>query len=126
MAELVRQRTDGSITSSQLAGVIAIATTVLMAVPLVGWPPVVRLPAVLVPALALGVAVERPWQWNRTSWERLDAWIPSSRTLLWGTLGLMLLLSWIVFTRFQSGGINGGDFTVYYDRPCVQTLRGRP
>jgi uncharacterized membrane protein len=104
---------------------MAIATTVLIAVPLVGWPPVVRLPAVLVPALALGVAVQRPWQWDRTFWERLDAWIPSNRTLLWGTLGLTLSLSWIVFTRFQSGGINGGDFTVYYDRPCVQTLRGR-
>src|SRR5262245_51466272 len=112
MAELVRQR-DGAITSRQLAGVIAIATTVLIAVPLVGWPPVVRLPAVLVPALALGVAVQRPWQWHRTEWERLDAWIPSNRTLFWGTLGLTLLLSWIVFSRFQSGGINGGDFTVY-------------
>jgi uncharacterized membrane protein len=125
MVEFVRQRSDGSITSGQLAGVIAIATTVLIAVPLVGWPPVVRLPAVLVPALALGVAVLRPWHWNRSSWDRLDAWIPSNRSLLWGALGLTLLLSWIVFTRFQSGGINGGDFTVYYDRPCVQTLRGR-
>ena len=126
MAEMARQRRNGSITSGQLAGVMAIATTVLIAVPLVGWPSVVRLPAVLVPALVLGVTVQRPWQWNRTSWERLDAWIPSNRALLWGTLGLTLLLSWIVFTRFQSGGINGGDFTVYYDRPCVQTLRGRP
>ena len=126
MAELVSQRSGGSVTSSQSAGVIAIATTVLIAVPLVGWPPVVRLPAVLVPALVLGVAVQRPWQWNRTSWGRLDAWLPSNRTLMWGAVGLTLLLSWIVFTRFQSGGINGGDFTVYYDRPCVQTLRGRP
>jgi len=126
MAELVCQRSDGSITSGQFVGVVSIATTVLIAAPLVGWPPVVRLPAILVPALALGLAVQRPWQWNRSSWERFDAWIPSNRSLMWGTLGLTLLLSWIVFTRFHSGGINGGDFTVYYDRPCVQTLRGRP
>src|SRR5688572_15567636 len=126
MPELCRQRIDGSVTSSLLAGVTAIAITVLIGAPLVGWPPVVRLPAVLVPALMLGVALQRPWQWNRASWERLDVWIPSNRTLLWGTLGLTLLLSWIVFTRFQSGGINGGDFTVYYDRPCVQTLSGHP
>src|SRR5262245_32786558 len=102
MAELARQRIYASVTGRQLAGVMAIATTVLIAAPLVGWPPVVRLPAVLVPALVLGVAAQRPWQWNRTSWERLDAWIPSNRGLLWGTLGLTLLLSWIVFTRFQS------------------------
>jgi hypothetical protein len=39
---------------------------------------------------------------------------------------LTLLLSWIVLTRFQSGEINGVDFTVYFDRPCFQTLQGPP
>lgn len=126
MAEFSSQPRDGAITSSRVAGIVAITTAVLIASPLIGWPAVVRLPAVLVPALVLGVAAQRPWRWSRASWERLDAWVPSNRALLWGTLALTLLLSWIVFTRFQSGGINGTDFTVYYDRPCVQTLHGRP
>ncbi len=37
-----------------------------------------------------------------------------------------LLLCWIVLTRFQSGEINAVDFTVYFDRPCFQTVHGRP
>jgi len=98
----------------------------LVGAPLVGWPPVVRLPAVLVPASLLGVAALRPWRWNHSAWERLDAWIPTGRAITFGALGLTLLLSWIVLTRFQSGQINGVDFTSYFDRPCFQTLQGRP
>ena len=36
------------------------------------------------------------------------------------------MLFWYVLTRFQSGQINAIDFTIYYDRPCYQTVQGRP
>jgi hypothetical protein len=102
------------------------AIVVLVGAPLVGSPEVVRLPAVLVPALALGVAAHRPWRWNKADWKALDTWVPTDRVMSLGALGLTLLLSWIVLTRFQSGEINGVDFTVYFDRPCFQTLQGPP
>jgi len=35
-------------------------------------------------------------------------------------------LFWYVLTRFRSGEINAIDFTVYFDRPCFQTVMGRP
>ena len=31
-----------------------------------------------------------------------------------------------MLTRFRSGEINAIDFTIYYDRPCYQTVHGRP
>jgi len=34
-------------------------------------------------------------------------------------------LFWYVLTRFRSGEINAIDFTVYFDRPCFQTVMGR-
>jgi len=38
----------------------ALSAAILIAAPLVGWPRFVRLPAVLVPALVLGVVAARP------------------------------------------------------------------
>lgn len=57
---------------TQLAGVLALATAVVVGAPLLGWPAVVRLPAALVPALALGVAAHRPWRWGKADWDTLD------------------------------------------------------
>jgi uncharacterized membrane protein len=101
------------------------AVTVLVGAPLAGWPDVVRLPAVLVPALMLVVLVLRPWYWDADQWRALEAWQPSPRLIRVGILGVGMALSWIVLTRFKSGEINGVDFTVYFDRPCFQTLQGR-
>jgi len=99
---------------------------VLVGAPLVGWPLVVRLPAVLVPALLLALLVLRPWRWSESVWHALEAWAPTSRVIWSGAGALVLLLFWLVLTRFQSGEINAVDFTVYFDRPCFQTLQGRP
>src|SRR6266540_3317519 len=56
----------------------------------------------------------------------LVGWQPSRR-LVWSVaLVVGFLLFWYVWTRFRSGEINAIDFTVYYDRPCFQTVRGRP
>ena len=43
-----------------------------------------------------------------------------------GVLATALVLFWIVLTRFESGSINAVDFTVYFDRPCIQTIHGHP
>jgi len=103
-----------------------LAIVVLVGAPLIGWPPVVRFPAVLVPALMLAVAVLRPWRWNASEWQTLEDWAPSARVVWTGALVVALVLFWLVLTRFRSGEINGVDFTVYFDRPCFQTLQGRP
>lgn len=107
-----------------LIGLLAIA--VLAGAPLVGWPPVVRFPAVLVPALMLAMVVLRPWRWSASEWHALENWAPSARVVWTGALVVGLVLFWFVLTRFRSGEINGVDFTVYFDRPCFQTLQGRP
>jgi uncharacterized membrane protein len=39
---------------------------------------------------------------------------------------MFAFLFWYVLTRFNAGQINAIDFTVYYDRPCYQTVHGRP
>jgi uncharacterized membrane protein len=37
---------------------------------------------------------------------------------------MAVLLFWIVYSRFQAGGINAVDFTIYFDRPLFETSRG--
>lgn len=109
-----------------LAVIGLVVVAVLVGAPLVGWPKVVRLPAVLVPALALALLVLRPWRWGESVWLALASWAPTPRVIWCGAVALALMLFWIVLTRFQSGEINAVDFTVYFDRPCFQTLQGRP
>ena len=105
--------------------VAALAAVMLIAAPLIGWPPVVRLPAVLLPTLAVTVLMARPWRWGGAQWDVLDSWLPSTRQF-WTAAGVVaLVLFWIVFTRFKSAEINAVDFTVYFDRPCLQTVQGR-
>ena len=108
-----------------LATVALAAIVVLVGAPLVGSPRVVRLPAVLFPALALTVMIVRPWKWP--DWDaHATAWQPSTRHLGTAALVVGLSLFWYVLTRFQSGEINAVDFTVYFDRPCFQTVMGHP
>jgi uncharacterized membrane protein len=102
------------------------AAFILVAQPLIGYPRVLRLPAVLAPALALALIVTRPWRWSEAELRLLDRWQPTARTV-WSAAALAtLVLFWIVLTRFRAGDINAVDFTVYFDRPCYQTLHGRP
>ena len=103
-----------------------VAEAVLVGAPFVGWPPVLRLPAVLVPALMLAVVLLQPWRWSASEWQTLEDWAPSSRVMRTGAVVVGLVLFWCVLTRFRSGEINGVDFTVYFDRPCFQTMQGRP
>jgi uncharacterized membrane protein len=98
---------------------------VLVGAPLTGWPAVVRLPAVLVPALVLAVAAARPWRWLDADVQAVDRWQPGARAVWASAIAAGLILFWIVLTRFQSGEINAVDFTVYFDRPCSQTSDGR-
>ena len=98
----------------------------LLAAPIVGWPAVVRLPALLVPALVMGLLTVRPWKWSEVEFRALDLWEPSPRQVLSAAFLAGVVLFWIVLTRFESGEINALDFTVYFDRPCFQTLQGRP
>jgi uncharacterized membrane protein len=112
-------------TRAALAAIGLAVLVVLIGAPLMGWPHVVRLPAVVVPALLLaGLAVPRTW-WRESPVLRED-WQPSRR-LVWSAAALVgVLVFWYVLTRFRSGEINAIDFTVYYDRPCYQTTQGRP
>ncbi|MPZ18036.1 MAG: DUF2079 domain-containing protein [Luteitalea sp.] len=109
-----------------LATIALVVVVVLVGAPLVGWPPVVRLPVVVAPALVLALLVVRPWRWRETELRALDRWEPRGRVVLFAALIAGLVLFWLVLTRFQSGAINAVDFTVYFDRPCFQTLQGRP
>ena len=85
-----------------------------------------RLPAVLVPSLLLAIALLRPWQWTESDLQSVSRWVPSRKSLWFGATVLFILLFWIVLTRFRSADINAVDFTVYFDRPCAQTVQGRP
>ena len=109
-----------------LAAVGALLLAVLVAAPLAGWPRVVRLPAVLVPGIALALLVVKPWKRRDLTLERLHRWNPTTRGLRAAAGAVGAVLFWIVLTRFYSGGINAVDFTVYFDRPCYQTAQGRP
>jgi len=108
-----------------LAAIGSAVLLVLFGAPLAGWPPVVRLPAVLVPALALTILAVRPWRWRDLDLAASE-WQPSPRVVWSSALVVGLLLFWYVLTRFESGQINAVDFTIYYDRPCFQTVHGRP
>ena len=98
----------------------------LLVAPLSGWPSLVRLDAVLLPGLLAVLVMLRPWSWGDEQWHFLENWVPSRRFIAAGAIGLALFLFWLVLTRFQSGSINAVDFTVYFDRPCFQTVHGRP
>jgi uncharacterized membrane protein len=106
-----------------LSGAIASAFVIL---PLVGWPPVIRVAPILLFAVLVLLLSLQPWKWSDAKWAALADWNPSRR-MVWVTAGATaLILFWFVLTRFRSGEINAIDFTVYYDRPCFQTLLGRP
>lgn len=93
--------------------------------PLLGWFRVVRLSPVVAGASLLALAILRPWRQPGAA-RRLSVWEPSRRAVTIGAAGGALLLFWCVLTRFYSGQINAIDFTVYYDRPCYQTVIGNP
>src|SRR5687768_14698249 len=112
--------------SAPLGAIGILVVMVLVGAPLLGWPAVVRLPAVLVPALLLAVAVARPWRWGERELDAADRWTPAPRVVRTAAAVAGLLLFWLVMTRFYSGQINAVDFTVYFDRPCYQTVQGRP
>jgi uncharacterized membrane protein len=103
----------------------AVAAAILLGVPLFGWLPLIRLPAVLVPALAVTLIAARPWGWRAQDREAIAAWTPSRATIRVATIATAVVLGWLVLTRFQSGDINAVDFTVYFDRPIYQTAHGR-
>ena len=105
-------------------GFLAIA--VLASQPLLGWTGVLRLPAVLVPCLLLAIAIVQPWRWSESERHSVSQWVPSRKSLWGAACVLFVLLFWIVLTRFRSADINAVDFTVYFDRPCAQTVLGRP
>ncbi len=109
-----------------LAAVCVLMLAALVAPPLVGWPRVVRLPAILVPGIALALFAVRPWKRQDLTFERLHHWNPTAGQLRLALCATGAILFWIVLTRFYSGGINAVDFTVYFDRPCYQTIQGRP
>lgn len=112
--------------TAALAVLIAAAATALVMPPLVGWPHVVRLPAIAVPLLAGLLLMNAPWSWTTADFQALAEWQPSRRFVWSAALVVMLVLFWCVLTRFESGDINAVDFTVYFDRPCFQTMHGRP
>src|SRR5262245_15122561 len=103
-----------------------IGAALLVIGPLTGWPPTLRLSAVIGGALLLAIPVARPWRWNETQWQRLTAFEPRPSAIALGALVAALVLFWIVLTLFQGGHINGVDFTIYFDRPLYQTIHGRP
>ena len=108
-----------------LIGLVPLGALVIA--PIVGWPPVVRLPAVIVPALISAIVALRPWRWSASQWDAIDRWQPQRHTIVAGGAAAAALLFWVVLTRFMSGHINAVDFTVYFDRPCYQTVyNGRP
>lgn len=93
--------------------------------PLAGWPPTLRLSAVLGVSALLVALSARPWRWGG-DWRHVSAYDPSSRVIALGALLAGLVLFWIVLTLFEGGHINAVDFTIYFDRPLYQTIHGRP
>jgi len=108
-----------------LAAIGLAVVAVLIGAPLAGWPRVVRLPAILVPAVLVALAVVPRGYWRDSPLLRPD-WQPSRRRVWSAAVIVGGLLFWYVLTRFQAGEINAIDFTIYYDRPCYQTVHGRP
>jgi uncharacterized membrane protein len=113
-------------TSSTAPLVAAVgAAALVVGSPLFGWLPLIRLPAVLVPVLAVTLLSARPWRWQAVDLDAIAAWTPSRTTIMAATIATAAVLGWIVLTRFRSGDINAVDFTVYFDRPIYQTAHGR-
>jgi len=64
---------------------------------------------------------------DESRWNAIERWQPGTRAITIAATALALLLFWLVLTRFRSGEINAVDFSVYFDRPCYQTIyRARP
>src|SRR5688572_6874349 len=103
-----------------------VVSAALVAFPLVGAPPVVRIAPILLSSAIVVALTSRPWAWTDADWAAVADWSPSARVVRVAAVLLGLTLFWFVLTRFRSGGINAIDFTVYYDRPTFQTLLGRP
>jgi uncharacterized membrane protein len=74
----------------------------------------------------LAIAAARPWRRAESDVLAAASWVPSRRAMWSAAAVLTALLFWIVLTRFRSADINAVDFTVYFDRPCAQTVAGRP
>ena len=104
----------------------ALSLAITVASPILGWFPVVRVSAVFAALLITGCWAARPWAWTPEEWTRAAAWVPSRRAMLAGFALLTAVLWWLIFSRFQAGGIDAVDFTVYFDRPLYQTSHGRP
>jgi uncharacterized membrane protein len=103
-----------------------LVTAVFVILPLVGRPPVVRVAPILLAVAIILLLTSRPWKWSEAAWARAAEWNPSNRLVWVAAITCGLILFWFVLTRFKSGSINAIDFTVYYDRPCFQTVLGRP
>jgi uncharacterized membrane protein len=116
----------GTRTAAWVASACAAIAACLVAAPLLGYPPVIRSSAVLVPMLAGLLAVWRPWRLDGPALRAVVTEAPSIRHVRFATVLAGAALFWIVLTRFQSGEINAVDFTVYFDRPAFQTWQGRP
>lgn len=71
---------------------------VLVAAPLLGWPALIRLPAVALPALILLWLTLRPWRWTESQRDALSKWQPSRRLVCLSAVGTGLL-HWFVLTR---------------------------
>lgn len=107
-------------------GVLALLVIAfVVAPPLLGWIPVVRLSAVMAGAILLALAILRPWRQAGIA-ARLAVWQPSRRAVLVTAIAGAVFLFWYLLTRFYAGQINAIDFTIYYDRPCYQTVAGNP
>src|SRR5207342_1927445 len=76
------------------------------------------------PAVVLVLWAVRP-RWPELSLHAAE-WQPKHRQVVIAAAVVGLALFWYVLTRFYSGQINAIDFTIYYDRPCFQTVQGRP
>ncbi len=107
-------------------GLTGVAVLLLVVpAPYFGWVPVIRLSAVLAGAVLLALVILKPWRRAGLVF-RLGLWQPSPRVVLLAAAGVALFLFWYLLTRFYSGQINAIDFTIYYDRPCYQTVAGNP
>lgn len=114
-------------TTAAVATVLGVVVSVaFVALPLVGRPPVVRVAPILLFTAAVIALSSRPWRWTAAEWAAIAGWTPSPRVVRIAAAIATLTLFWFVLTRFRSGAINAIDFTVYYDRPNVQTLHGHP
>ena len=105
---------------------LAATVSLLVAAPLLGWLPTLRLSAVLLAAGLLATLIAQPWRWRPDTWDRIAAYEASPLVIGSAAVGAALLLFWMVLTLFEGGRINAVDFTVYFDRPLYQTIHGRP